>query len=336
METIGYDNRRVWRDTHLNRKRVGTIDKTFQLELNDSKQRIRICAHNAAAPPVLVVQGGPGYPMLHEVKKFQRKLALEQCLAVCYWDQRGCGPAAKKDLESVSFRQQVKDLEALIRWIRANSGQKVTLLGISIGATAALLAAEHEHENINAVVAISPDINIAEMDASAAEFLARKASTMPRRFTSDLTKLGDPPYIDPAKLQLRARLLANSDAIEHGRSFSSLAAELLVGLIRTYGPIGAVSSLRNMNAVQRRMLPELLELNALTELPVMNIPVHCVVGGNDPLVSTTHRKRISSLPGYSLTDLPDAGHMTHFDRPDVVSSIVIRAAGVEPDRHQVQ
>lgn len=336
METITYDNGRTWSDIFSNKKGARSIDKTFQLELNGSIQRVRICAENVAAPPVIVVQGGPGYPLLHEVKKFQRKLALESRVAVFYWDQRGCGPAAKKDIEGVSFLQQVRDLRALIQWTRENTGQKVTLMGISFGATISLLAAEYEQDSINAFVAISPDINIAEMDASVAEFLNKKATTMPRRFTSDLKKLGAAPYNDPAELQLRARLLADSGAIENGRSFIALASELFFGLVRTYGPIGAFNSLRNMNAVQSRLLPEVNELNVLTDLPSLDIPVHCIVGGRDPIVPAAARQMLSEIPGYSLTEIPEAGHMVHFDHPEIVRSILLSTAGLDPENSHVQ
>ena len=47
------------------------IDKTSTLEINGSRQSIRLCAGRAGLPPLLIVQGGPGLPVLHEVQKFQ-------------------------------------------------------------------------------------------------------------------------------------------------------------------------------------------------------------------------------------------------------------------------
>ena len=329
METITYDNAPIWADVPLTEKQPRSIDKTLQVEFNGSKQQVRICAADASAPPVLVIQAGPGFPTLHEVRKFQRTLALERKLTVFYWDQRGCGAAKKQDAENVSFQQQVNDVRAFIRWANENSGQKVTLLSVSLGSTFSIIAAEQEQDKVKALIAISPDINLADMDASVAAFLSERAASMPRprRFISNLKKLGDPPYLDPALLQLRARLLTDSGAIESGKSFAAAAAEFLFGLVRAYGPIGAVTALRNMNVVQRRLLSELAERNVLTDLPPLDFPVHCVLGGKDPLVPTSARERLADLPGYSVTNIPEAGHMAHFDHPDIVSSIVLRAAG---------
>ena len=54
------------------------MDKTIKLEINDSTQQIRICAERDGLPPILIVQAGPGFPLLHEVAKFQRCLNLEK------------------------------------------------------------------------------------------------------------------------------------------------------------------------------------------------------------------------------------------------------------------
>jgi hypothetical protein len=69
------------------------IDNTVTLDINDSSQRIRICAERTGLPPLLVVQAGPGLPLLNEVAKFQRHLELERDFTVAYWEQRGCGAA---------------------------------------------------------------------------------------------------------------------------------------------------------------------------------------------------------------------------------------------------
>ncbi len=94
------------------------IDKTVKLEINGSTQHIRMCAERAGLPPVLIVQAGPGLPLLHEVRKFQRHLRLESDFLVSYWDQRGCGIASQQDAKSVSLQQQVDDLRTVLRWLQ--------------------------------------------------------------------------------------------------------------------------------------------------------------------------------------------------------------------------
>src|SRR5215467_746527 len=93
------------------------VDRTVELEINGSQQRIRLCAAHAGAPPLLVVQAGPGFPLFHEVKKFQRLLNFETDFLVAYWEQRGCGNASRADAASTSEAQQIEDLRSVLQWL---------------------------------------------------------------------------------------------------------------------------------------------------------------------------------------------------------------------------
>jgi pimeloyl-ACP methyl ester carboxylesterase len=75
------------------------IDKTVKLKINGTTQQIRMCAERTGLPPILIVQAGPGFPLLHEVAKFQQHLKLEKDFLVSYWDQRGCGIASQKEAQ---------------------------------------------------------------------------------------------------------------------------------------------------------------------------------------------------------------------------------------------
>ena len=120
------------------------IDRTVDLDINGSRQRIRLCAERDGRPPLLIVQGGPGLPLLNDVPKFQRLLNLERDFLVGYWEQRGCGNAPSRETENVSLRQQVADLRAVLRWFSDEANQSVTVLAISLGGTVALQAAGEE------------------------------------------------------------------------------------------------------------------------------------------------------------------------------------------------
>src|SRR3954466_13599088 len=92
------------------------IDRTIDLDVNGSRQRIRLCAASDGRPPLLVVQAGPGLPLLNEGPKFQRLLDLERDFLVGYWEQRGCGGAPLGASERFSMQQQVAVLRTVLRW----------------------------------------------------------------------------------------------------------------------------------------------------------------------------------------------------------------------------
>jgi hypothetical protein len=86
------------------------VDRTVNLNVHGSNQRLRICGARSELPPLLVVQGGPGLPLLHEVPKFQRLLNLEERFLVGYWEQRACGDVPSSEANTVSWLQQIEDL----------------------------------------------------------------------------------------------------------------------------------------------------------------------------------------------------------------------------------
>src|SRR5262249_18616933 len=90
----------------------------------------------------------------------------------------------------------------------------------------------------------------------------------------------------------------------------------------------ALRALRNMNTIQRRVLPDLPTVNLFSDWPQPSITVHYVFGDRDPLVPQSQVQQISmSIAGRSDTVLtvPGAGHSVHFDELAVVRSVVARA-----------
>jgi len=208
------------------------------------------------------------------------------------------------------------------------TGQQVVLLGISLGATIALQAAAREIGHIKSLVAISIDTDTLMSDVATFAFLQEVSTKAAKRKTVRLIqKLGPPPYTNPAIFQLRARLLSDLGCIEHGRGFGELMRGFLSTLIRTYGWFGTVTALRNMNAIQRKLWPELVRLNLFGNWPQPGIPVHYIFGGNDPLNPASLVRKVSSVikSADTIVTLPNAGHMAHFDEPATVRSVIVRA-----------
>jgi pimeloyl-ACP methyl ester carboxylesterase len=305
------------------------IDETIALEINGSHQRVRQCAGRIGLPPVVVVQQGPGFPVLHEVAKFQRRLDLERDYLVVYWEQRGCGNASAQDARSVSLAGQVEDLLAIVKWVADRTQQRVLVFGVSFGATISLLAVARDGARVRAVIANSPDLQTRGGDAAVDRFLrehVRRAGTP--RLERTLTKLGPPPYLEPRAFQRRAVLLADFGSIERGRTFNGLLRETLVAMLRTYGVLGTIRAMRNMNIVQRKLLIEVESLDLFAHPPQISVPVHFVFGEQDALTAAFMSAGLPAAiggPGTTAVRVPDAGHLVHFDRPDIVRAITENA-----------
>jgi pimeloyl-ACP methyl ester carboxylesterase len=315
--------------THKGALSIMAITETVKLDINSSTQKIRMCAERAGLPPLLIVQAGPGLPLLHEVRKFQRRLQLEKDFLVSYWEQRGCGNASQQDTKSVSLLQQVDDLRAILRWLYHETKHTVIVFGISLGATIALMAVENEPDKVKSVIAISPDANTAESDASVYSFLRDQSDlAIDSRLSVRVKKLGGPPYTDSAAFQGRASLLADLGSIERGKNFNAILRETLFAMIRTYGLFGTARALHNMNLIQRKLLPELVSLDLFSNPPRLAVPVHYVFGEQDALTPGATVKRLpAAIEAHDCTAIlvPNAGHMVHFDQPEIVRSIVVSA-----------
>jgi pimeloyl-ACP methyl ester carboxylesterase len=267
--------------------------------------------------------------VLHEVAKFQWCLDLERDYLVVYREQRGCGTAPAQDARSVSLARQVEDLQAIVNWVADRTQQRVLVFGISLGATISLLAAACDGARVKAVIANSPDLQTRAGDAAVDRFLheqVRRAGS--RRLERTLTKLGAPPYREPRAFQRRAVLLANFGSIESGRTFSALLREMLVAMVHTYGALGTVRAMRNMNIVQRTLLTEVQALDLLAHPPRISVPVHFVFGEQDALTAAFRSTKLPAAiggPGTTAVRVPDAGHLVHFDRPDIVRAITEKA-----------
>ena len=227
------------------------------------------------------------------------------------------------------MQQQVDDLRTVVRWFSEQTNQRVILLGISMGGTFALRAAEHETEHVKAIVAVSPDSHTATGDAAADAFIRTHGVENARRGTRQRAlTLPKPPYTDIYGFQQRARLLADLGAIEHGRTFTGLAREMLLSVLRTYGPAGALRTLRNMSRIQRALMPPINALDLFASPPRVAVPVHYVFGANDALNPPTLINRLPAAiaaPATTVTVVPDGGHFVHFDHPQAVRSIVANA-----------
>jgi pimeloyl-ACP methyl ester carboxylesterase len=141
-------------------------------------------------------------------------------------------------------------------------------------------------------------------------------------------KLGKPPYTDSAAFQGRARLLADLGTIEQGKNFNAILRETLFAMIRTYGLFGTAKALRNMNLIQRKLLPELVSLDLFANPPRLAVPVHYVFGEQDALTPSAIVKRLPAVieaPACTAILVPNAGHMVHFDQPEIVRSIAVSA-----------
>ena len=78
-------------NSHPSLEKKMHTDTLEAVQLGNITQWIRTRGTDPTNPVLLLIQQGPGLPMINEVRRFERALGLEEDFTVVYWDQRGCG-----------------------------------------------------------------------------------------------------------------------------------------------------------------------------------------------------------------------------------------------------
>ena len=116
-------------------------DTLEAVQLGDTTQWIRIRGADPSNPVLLLIQQGPGLPMINEVRRFERTLGLEEDFTVVYWDQRGCGRSlrAPNTGAEISLDRMVGDTVSLLEILKDRFGKRAYVAGFSLGATIGLV-----------------------------------------------------------------------------------------------------------------------------------------------------------------------------------------------------
>src|SRR5215510_11750964 len=120
------------------------IDTLEPVQLGGVKQWIRTRGTSAANPVLLLMQQGPGFPIINEARAWERLLGLEKDFTVVYWDQRGTGlsalPLGREGRFDITPELMVSDTVALLELLRDRYNRKTFIAGFSFGATYAARA----------------------------------------------------------------------------------------------------------------------------------------------------------------------------------------------------
>jgi pimeloyl-ACP methyl ester carboxylesterase len=303
------------------------IDRLEPVHLGGITQWVRIRAADAANPPLLLMQQGPGLPVINEARGWAELLGLEQAYTVVYWDQRGTGLSARPLLGGsrrfpISATQMVEDAVALLELLRDRFGGPAVVVGFSFGATFAAYAAQQRPELVAALVAVGMDIDVPAAERHTYEFALRTARIRGNaRAVRQLRRIGPPPHLTGRRFRTRARWAADFGGVSTGVSYRGLLRALLVSLIRSpdYSVTGGIRALRGIAASQSALLPELADTDLVGSVPSLDVPVVLVQGRRDQVVPGAATQRFHealSAPSKRLVWFENSAHTPHLDEPE--------------------
>ena len=140
------------------------VNEQLYVQLNDQQEYITICGKNRSNPVIISLHGGPGAATTYTDYSWFDLLTDEY--TVIAWDERGCGRSYYRnekedpDNKTLTFEQQLKDLDALVDYAKERFGQdKVIIMGHSYGSLLGSRYVLAHPEKVSAYIGIGQVVN---------------------------------------------------------------------------------------------------------------------------------------------------------------------------------
>jgi pimeloyl-ACP methyl ester carboxylesterase len=307
------------------------IDSLEAIPAGGTTQWIRVRGADAANPVLLLIQQGPGLPMINETRRFDHLLSLEQAFTVIYWDQRGCGRSLRsmKDQDSISVERMAGDTVSLLDFLRDRFGGKTYVAGFSFGATLGAHAAAQRPDLVATLVAVGMDVDGAAAANATYDFaLAAARQRGNRRATRQLEAIGPPPHLTAKQFTTRVRWATNFGGVTTSETYATLARGLIASLVRSpdYSGADIVRTVRGISATQAALLPELATMDLARTLPRLKVPVVMVQGRHDQVAPGGAAERYAGAlqaPSKRLVWFENSAHTPHLEEPGKFRDLLI-------------
>jgi pimeloyl-ACP methyl ester carboxylesterase len=310
------------------------IDILEGVPIGGMTQWIRVRGTNASNPVLLLMQQGPGLPIINEVRGFERRSGLEKDFTVVYWDQRGTGlsspsPRKTSDKIEITATRMVDDTVSVLELLRERFGGKTLVAGFSFGATFAAQAAVRRPDLVAALVATGMDIDIPFAENHAYDFVLRTAHRRAnRRAIRQLEKIGPPPHLDPKRFSTRARWVANFGGVTAGATFGDMTRALVGSLVRSpdYSVADVIRAVRAVTASQAALLPQLASTDLVRSMPRIEVPIVIAQGRLDQVAPGEPAQRFYdslTAPSKQLVWFEKSAHTPQYDEPAKFRSLLM-------------
>jgi pimeloyl-ACP methyl ester carboxylesterase len=316
------------------------IDALEPVQLGGITQYIRIRGTSVANPVLLLMQQGPGLPIINETRTYARLLGLEKDFTVIYWDQRGTGlssfPLGGQGRFEITPELMVADTVELLELLRGRYGRKTLIAGFSFGATYAAQAAVLRPDLVAGIVATGMDIDVPLAEKHAYDWaLATARQRGNRRAAGQLEKIGPPPHLDTKQFITRARWVANFGGVTAGATWTTIGRTLAASLLRSpdYTPAAAVRTFRGVGASQAALLPLLADTDLVTTMPRLDVPIILAQGRLDQVVPAAATQRFHDTlvaPSKQLVWFEHSAHTPQYDEPAKFRDLLMKVTSSSP------
>jgi proline iminopeptidase len=311
------------------------IDSLEPFEINGCRQWVLLRGDLATKRVLLIVQQGPGLPLIQDARVFERRLRLESQAVVAYWDQRGTGKSFRADPATITLAQSVADVRAVIDALCARLNvDRVDILGLSLGGALATMAAARDPARIGHLVVAGLDVDSRESERYAYAFARAEASRRgARRAQRQLEAIGAPPHDTSRKFMTRARWVTAYGGINRRRGYFGLLWDMASRVLsaRHYAFRERLPILAAIARTQELMLAPANDFDLRTAVPRIQVPIAFFQGrhdiGTNPEVVARYAAALDAPAGKSFLWFENSAHMPYFEEPGAFREALLNALG---------
>jgi proline iminopeptidase len=314
------------------------IDSLESFEIGGTTQWVLLRGNPLAGRVLLIVQQGPGLPLIHEADAIERRLRIEPHVLVAYWDQRGTGRSCEAGIGALDLARLVSDVRDMVDTLCARLHvDRVDIAGFSLGATLATMAAARDPARIGHVVAVGIDVDFAESERYAYAFAWDEAVRRgDRRAQRQLREIGAPPHDTSKRFLTRVRWVTAYGGIQRRLGFFGLLLANVWMLLSSphYSIREALRALRAIEVTQGRMLEHLQGFDLRAVVSRVEVPIAFFQGRHDfatpPDLVARYVDALDATRGKSLVWFEGSAHMPHYEEPARFRDALIQVLALPP------
>ena len=264
-----------------------SIASLGRVTLGGVDQGLLIRGRNVANPVLLYLHGGPGTSELGMVRQHNMP-TLEQHFTVVVWDQRGAGMsyAAPNPTSGMTVEQFIADAHELTLLLCQRFQQlKIYLVGHRWASALGALTVQRYPNLYHAYVGVGQVVDMREGERiSYAWTMGQAEKAGDARSVGRLRAIGPPPYLGKFRVKLmgQRKFLGKYGGEVHGNPNGGTLI-LLRGLLsaREYSWPDRINVVRGILVGIRVMWPQILDIDLITQVPELKVPVYFLEGRHD-------------------------------------------------------
>ena len=179
-------------------------------------------------------------------------------------------------------------------FIKTIQQRKNILVGFSIGATAALMAATKEKTLFCQLILAGIDIDIETANKLALEFVYHKAEKKHHKKDMKIIRqLMSVPIVDAKLFEKRTKIISNYGGIAVHKNYTQLFFDAVFSMLtsKAYSLKDIFGTIKGMSFVQNSILPQIENLNLFQKNIDTGAPVHLGPSAQDLSIQPAHEPR---------------------------------------------